>query len=439
MKTMLSGFITIVALAWGWEVLSPEHFSAGSLAWGIYLESLFLSGLLAISLMSLTMVLATRPAWLERPVGGMDRIYRLHKWSGILAVGFAVLHWLLEMSDDLFKALAGNSHRIKEDELSAFPEMFRDLGESLGEFALYALLALLALTLWKRFSYRLWRPLHRAMPVLYLLLVFHSVVLAPAEYWSQPIGLLMAILFAAGSVSSLLSLTGRIGRGRRVSGNVVSVHRPTADILEVKCRLNKQWRGHRPGQFAFVTFDDSEGHHPFTIASANHDDNTVTFAIKALGDYTRRLPRQLAAGSSVQVEGPYGRFEFRRANKRARQIWIAGGIGITPFLAWLESLQNGQSDDICADLHYCIRDREADPFVSRLQQLTDYLPQVQLHLHDMASGELTAEALMSGQDTTKSAEIWFCGPVGLAKALSNGLHRLWPGKLRFHQEAFEIR
>ncbi|MCW9014573.1 MAG: ferric reductase-like transmembrane domain-containing protein [Gammaproteobacteria bacterium] len=439
MKTILTGFIVMVALAWGWEVLSPEHVSAGSLAWAIYLESLFLSGLLAISLMSLAMVLATRPAWLERPIGGMDRIYRLHKWSGILAVGFAVLHWLLEMSDDLFKALAGNGSRTKADELSAFAEPFRDLGEALGEWALYALMALLALTLWKRFSYRLWRPLHRAMPVLYLLLVFHSIVLAPAGYWSQPIGLLMAILFAAGSVASVLSLTGRIGRGRQVSGSVVSVHRPTPDIIEVSCRLDKQWRGHRPGQFAFVTFDDSEGHHPFTIASADHGDNTVTFAIKALGDYTRRLPRQITTGSPVQVEGPYGRFEFSRANRRARQIWIAGGIGITPFLAWLESLQDGQADAISADLHYCIRDREVDPFVPRLQQLVDALPEVRLHLHDMASGALTAEALVAGQDDTKSAEIWFCGPVGLARALYNGLHQLWPGRLRFHQEAFEIR
>lgn len=439
MKTTLTVLVSMVTLAWGWEVLLPGHLSAGSLPWVIYVEGFFLTGLLAISLMSLTMVLATRPAWLERPIGGMDRIYRLHKWSGSLTVVFAVLHWLLEMSDDLFKALAGSGNRIKADDLSAFAEPVRDLGEALGEWALYALLALLALTLWKQFSWRLWRPLHRAMPVLYLLLVFHALVLAPAGYWSQPIGLLMAILFAAGSMASVLSLTGRIGRGRQVGGSVVSVQNPTPDIVEVRCRLDKAWRGHRPGQFAFVTFDNGEGHHPFTIASADQGDNSVTFAIKALGDYTRKLPRQLVAGSPVQVEGPYGRFEFTRANRRARQIWIAGGIGITPFLAWLESLQDGHPDAICADLHYCMRDREADPFVPRLQELVDALPEVRLQLHDRESGQLTAEALAPGLGGTKSAEIWFCGPIGLAKTLRNGLHQVWPGRLRFHQEAFQIR
>jgi predicted ferric reductase len=439
MKTTLAGFLSLVAFAWGVELISPQHFLAGSLAWGIYLESLFLTGVLAISLMSLAMILSTRPVWLERPLGGMDRIYRLHKWSGILAVVFAAMHWLLEMSDDLFKALAGRGSRIKEDELSAFAEPLRDLGEGVGEWALYVMLALLALTLWKRFSYRLWRPLHRAMPVLYLLLAFHSMVLAPASYWSQPIGMLMALLFAAGIVASVLSLSGRIGRRRQVSGSVVSVQNPTADIIEVCCRLDGGWRGHRPGQFAFVTFDNSEGAHPFTIASAERGDGTVTFAIKALGDYTRRLSRNLLPGSPVQVEGPYGRFQLSRTNRRVHQIWVAGGIGITPFLAWLESLQGEGAETVAADLHYSVRDLDSDPFVERLQTLTGTLPEVRLHLHDKHSTPLTAEALAVGVGEVKRAEVWFCGPRGLGDTLHHGLHQLWHGKVRFHQEAFEMR
>jgi predicted ferric reductase len=439
MKTILAGFVAIVALAWVGEMLSPDHTAAGSLPWAIYLESLFLTGLFSIALMSLAMVLSTRPAWLERPLGGMDRIYRLHKWSGILAVVFAALHWLLEMSDDLFKALAGRGGRIKEDELSAFAEPMRDMGEALGEWAFYVLLALLALTLWKQFSYRLWRPLHRAMPVLYLLLVFHSVVLAPAGYWSQPIGLLMALLFTAGSIASIISLSGRIGRRRKASGIVAAVHSPSNDIIEVTCRLDGKWHGHRPGQFAFVTFDAAEGAHPFTIASADRGDRTVTFAIKALGDYTRTLTRKLSEGSPVEVEGPYGRFQLSRTNQRARQIWVAGGIGITPFLAWLDSLKGERATEYAADLHYSVRDRESDPFVERLQALCASLPEVQLHVYDQHSDPLSAETLAAELNETKRAEVWFCGPRGFADALREGLHQEWPGRLRFHHEAFEMR
>ncbi len=439
MKTILVSYITIITLAWGWEVVSPGHLSAGSVPWVVYREGLNLTGLLTISLMSLTMVLATRPVWLERPLGGLDRIYRLHKWSGILAGIFAVLHWLVEMVDDPIKALFGKGGRINKDGFSAFAEPIRDFGEDLGEWAFYVLVAMLLLTLWKYFSYRLWRPLHRAMPALYLLLAFHSMVLAPASYWTQPVGLLLAILLTAGTICSVISLAGRIGLSRQVSGSIISVQTPSSDIVEVRCRLNEKWRGHRPGQFALVTFDTDEGHHPFTIASAERGDRSVTFAIKALGDYTRTLSRKLLAGGPVQVEGPYGRFQLGCTNTHAQQIWIAGGIGITPFLAWLESLQEERAAKVAADLHYRMQDRTSDPFVPRLQELCAMLPKVRLHLHDRHSSPLSAEILIAGQDGSKQAEVWFCGPRGLGERLRHNLHQVWPGRLRFHQEAFEMR
>ena len=81
--------------------------------------------------------------------------------------------------------------------------------------------------------------------------------------------------------------------------------------------------GHVSGQFAFVTFDEREGAHPFTISSAWQDDGRLMFLIKALGNYTHRLAASLKVGDTVTVEGPYGRFQFEGAARR--QIWIGGG------------------------------------------------------------------------------------------------------------------
>jgi len=74
------------------------------------------------------------------------------------------------------------------------------------------LLAMLAITLWRRFPYGVWRRLHRVMPILYLMAVFHGVMLAPSHYWAQPVGLLLSTLMALGTASCIVSLTGRIGR-----------------------------------------------------------------------------------------------------------------------------------------------------------------------------------------------------------------------------------
>lgn len=440
MKILIASFLALITLAWGLDVVSPEHLSAASLPWRVRQEGLYLTGLWSIALMSLTMMLAVRPTWLERPLGGMDRVFLLHKWTGILAIVFAALHWLVEMSDDVLKALVGRAGRGPKDEGSGFMEMMRDFAEALGEWGIYAILAMLALTLWKRFPYRIWGLLHRVMPVLYGLLAFHAVILAPPGYWSQPVGALLAVLIAGGMAAGVLSLTGRIGRHRQVAGSIVSVASPALDITEVTCRLGEAWRGHRAGQFAFVTFDHSEGAHPFTIASADRGDRTVTFEIKALGDYTRGLAHRLRAGQPVRIEGPYGCFNFTRGNRHAQQIWIAGGIGITPFLAWLESLRNHPEQAVSAELHYCIRDREADPFVSRLEALCAAVPNVRLHVHALQQGgALSAEALAAAHADAKCAEIWFCGPRGLAEKLQDSLRRIGQRKVRFHREAFEMR
>lgn len=439
MIPVLSAFIGILALAWGLNVAALDGGTA-SLPWLVREQGLYLSGLLAIGLMSLAMVLATRPAMLERPLGGMDRIFRLHKWAGILAAVFAALHWLVEMSDDVIKSIYGRTGRPAHDEFGGLYELLRDAGEEVGEFAIYLVLAMVALSLWKRFPYKFWRHLHRAMPVFYLLLAFHAAVLAPPSYWTQPVGVLLALLLAGGTVASLIALTGRIGRHRKVQGVVTAVSSPAPDVTEIVCRLDDAWPGHQAGQFAFIGFERFEGAHPFTIASADHGNRSLTFQIKALGDYSRQLASRVAVGQAVTVEGPYGRFVLGRQDHTARQIWIAGGIGVTPFLAWLDALRAAPAAAPPVELHYSTRSAAQDPFVERLRSLCAELPSVRLHIHDRAAGdELTPERLAATATTGQRAEVWFCGPRGFGDQLKAGLARLWGRRLRFRREAFEMR
>ena len=51
------------------------------------------TGVLAIGMMSVAMVLALRLRWIEQRLRGLDKVYRLHKWLGIGALVVAVLHW----------------------------------------------------------------------------------------------------------------------------------------------------------------------------------------------------------------------------------------------------------------------------------------------------------------------------------------------------------
>ncbi|PSF04698.1 ferric reductase [Marinobacter fuscus] len=434
MIRLILPFVGLTTGLWVW------HLATTDVPWSVYDQSLLLSGWLSIALLSLAMLLALRPGWLERPMGGLDKIYRSHKWAGILAVIFAAAHWLIEMGDDAIESLFGGASQLGDLHGSGFVEAMRDTAEDLGEFAIYVLFAMLLITLWRKFPYRYWRYLHRAMPALYLLLAFHAAWLAPVDWWQQPIGWGMAVLLVGGSIASVLSLTGRVGRQRQMQGTISAIQAPELRITEVTVNLGNAWRGHRPGQFALVTFNRLEGAHPFTIASADAGDGQVTFLIKSLGDFTRNLSQKIRVGQRVTVEGPYGCFDLNRVNRKARQIWIAGGIGVTPFLAWLEAAARDHLPMPEADLHYCTRNAGADPVVERLQTLCSNHPSIKLQIHDSGKGEtLSADALSASNHSGDRAEVWFCGPASLGRALERGLRSAPMRLLRFHKEAFQFR
>ena len=110
----LAGLLALFCAAWLQTFLSASIPEGTATLWLIRQQGLYLSGILSMALMSLVMVLATRPRWLEAPLGGMDRIYRLHKWAGILAVVFAVLHWGFYEGSGLVRALIGRAGRLRD-------------------------------------------------------------------------------------------------------------------------------------------------------------------------------------------------------------------------------------------------------------------------------------------------------------------------------------
>jgi len=406
--------------------------------WGLSYEQLLtLSGYLAINFMSFTMLLATRPRWLEVPLGGLDKMYQLHKWTGILAVIFALSHWLIEMADDVLKALFGKDRSLREADFTGLLAALQEVAEDFGEPGLYLLLALVTITLLKWFPYRYWRYLHRLMPLIYLALATHALLLAPLSWWSQPTGWLMVLFMLGGVVAAIQSLTGLIGQSRRWQGIIQVVRQVSQNTIEVVCDMGKNWPGHKAGQFALVTFDAAEGAHPFTLSSADKRDGILHFQIKALGDYTRTLSQQLKNGRAVSIEGPYGCFNPAKGRAKAAQVWIAGGIGITPFLAAMESrLVNVDKKYPAVNLYYCTDLASNDPTVAQLNSLVERLPEITLQIYESQLGQwLTADKLTIH---TAKVDIWFCGPQGLAATLRSGLQH-HTSSICFYQERFEFR
>ena len=405
------------------------------------------SGVLAMGVMSFSMLLSTRPQWLERRLDGLDKMYRLHKWLGIAALSMGIVHWLWAQGAKWAVGWGWLTRPVRKPRdpgetlgaIEAALRQYKHLAENIGEWAFYAAVVLLVLALVKRFPYRLFAKTHTLMAVVYLALVCHAVGVVQFNYWSQPIGWVIAALLVTGTVSAVMVLLGRVGASRTAHGVIESLqHYPALHVLETTLRIHDGWQGHMPGQFAFATSNPKEGAHPYTIASAwNTDDRRLTFITKALGDHTRILPEQLRVGDRVKVEGPYGCFTFD--DDRPRQIWIGAGIGITPFIARMKYLaQGGARTGQAIDLFHATA--EYDPAaIDKLRADADAAG-VRFHLFvDNKDGRLSGQRLRDLLPEWKEASIWFCGPTAFAGALRADLvaHGL-PADM-FHQEMFQMR
>ena len=375
-------------------------------------------GLAALILMAWGQILATRWAGIETLFGGLDRVYVLHKWAGIVAMVAILVH---DTVDAEMRGLGQES-------------ALEDLAETLGEISLYGLLILVVISVATFIPYHLWKWTHKAMGALFAAGVFHFVFMMKPFAMSDPAGLYTAAFCAAGLLAyawTLLPETMRPSRGYRIAAL-----EQTGGALAVVMEPDGKGLRPRPGQFGVLRFTGAgRGEpHPFSFSHIGAD-GRLRVTIKALGDFTYGLGQALQVGQELRIQGPFGRFHLAG---KGPEVWVAGGIGITPFLAWAEALKEGAGP---VHLFYCIRSRDEAPHLDEIEAAAKAKPNLTLHL--VVSGEgkrLDAEMIASevGGDL-QNAKVAFCGPVLLRNALQNGLRRHGIAGRRFHFEEFEFR
>jgi predicted ferric reductase len=389
-------------------------------------------GSAAIVAMGIALVLSARPRVIEPVFGGLDRMYVVHKWLGIAALGLMILHDLLEPEVEDF---------VTETNLGEF-------AADIGEFAFYGFIALIAVSWIKRVPFinlelpwPLWRFTHRFMGLLFAIAAFHQLAIDKPAGVDPMLALYLNTFSLAGLVAWVFTqFINPFLRPRDYTLETVTRHGTATEIALRPTGRGMRWR---PGQFAFISVPGSgpcsglHDAHPFTIASAPRVDGSLHFGIKALGDWTRRLPGTLVSGQRLRVEGPYGRFLFRR--RVPRQVWLAGGIGITPFLAWAEALTDVDRQQIA--LIWAVATHDEAFAADRLRAIAARHPGLSVQVvASRTEGRLTAERLVAMVPfDIAGAELFFCGSGGLRDGIVTELKAMGHAPRRVHSEAFELR
>ncbi|MDE0928622.1 MAG: ferric reductase-like transmembrane domain-containing protein [Acidimicrobiales bacterium] len=390
--------ITLSALV-GWLAFVGAEGEDGSVTFGLFIGSV------SIVLMAWSFVLSLRPRILEPVFGGLDKMYKSHRWSGTLAVVAMYLHTSVEA--EIEGGIEGAS------------ESLADAAEDLAGTGQTFLYILVGLSLIRWIPYRYWRLTHKFLGIPFLFASFHFFTsekpYANDSGWGWYFGAIMVL--------GALAYFGRVvGYDMMIQGKHYQVAEVTryGKITELGLAPVGGKLKHHPAQFATIKLQikGMSEPHTFTIASAPHEPN-LRFFIRDLGDWTGRLQEMDLLGADVYVEGPFGEFA-PMPKKPAPTYWIAGGVGITPFLSMTETLSPVELDDRPV-LMYCVRSREdAMAFAALERAAAD--GRIRLEWFESSAGRrfnsTTFAELVAGKNL-QGAHLAACGPSGLIQTVKN--------------------
>lgn len=279
------------------------------------------SGVIALVMMAMAALLGSRWAWLEDVFGGLDRVYDVHKWLGVWALVLASVHLV-------FKAGAAEWEVAS---ILTLPAFWTRLVRQLSYVAL-VLIVLLALN--RKIPYAQWRWWHKLSGPLFAIVVLHWLSFKTPIALASPAGAWLAVCAALGLAGAAWKLLLYPVLSPHAQYRLVRIE-PGAASVRLAFEAEGRGLAIAPGQFAFLRLlhPGLREPHPFTVASTSEDGRRVEFMVRALGDYTGRLVAEARPGMVAEVYAPFGRFQRPAAG--GAELWIGGGVGISPFVAWL--------------------------------------------------------------------------------------------------------
>ena len=163
-------------------------------------------------------------------------------------------------------------------------------------------------------------------------------------------------------------------------------------LLTLKRGTSERPLSFQPGQYAAISFYHNKRQSParcFSIVSSPTDQNKLQFSTRINGRFTRALA-QLEPDDIVNVYGPFGGFVFdAEADKKV--VFIAGGIGITPFISMMRYSHILKLDND-VNLFYSSAVEAGIPFRDELISIEKDLPNLKTRFV-ISNGEITDETL----------------------------------------------
>jgi predicted ferric reductase len=372
-----------------------------------------IAGLLGMILFSINLILSNRNHFFDRFFSGIHIFYNHHKWLGVVSFCLLLFH-------PLFLVVKYLTVSVHDAAIFLLPGS--NVVITLGIIALLSMIVLLVITLYLKIKYHIWRFSHKFMVAVFVFAILHTILITSDI--SRDIFLRYYILFFAfvGLTLGAYRAFFRIVLNKDFEFKIVGIKTLNNNVTEIEIEPLESIMQFHPGQFIFIRFVGvgiSSEPHPFSISSVKGENN-LKIVVKSLGDYTNKI-KNLALGTIAKVEGPYGSF-FQNRDVSKKEIWIAGGVGITPFLSLARNLEEIKND---IHLFYCLNNAEEAILLEELRALS--LANNKFHLitwYSKEKGKINAEIIKELVHNLSNTDIFICGPILFMRALKEQFEKI---------------
>ncbi|MCQ2792396.1 MAG: iron-sulfur cluster-binding domain-containing protein [Bacilli bacterium] len=205
---------------------------------------------------------------------------------------------------------------------------------------------------------------------------------------------------------------------------------------------NKPLAYFRAGQYVVldIKVGDIIVSRPFSISSSpketlgNNSNYMITIKDNKDGFSSKEVNKNWHVGQEVKISGPQGEFYYQGLRDAKHVVGVAGGSGITPFIAMAEAIADG-TEDFNLTIIYGAKNRDALLFKEELDKLAKQSKKIKVvYVLEDKDGFITSQIIKKYVEGDFS--LFVCGPRGLYYAMDKVASELKLTRRRFRKEVF---
>lgn len=235
------------------------------------------------------------------------------------------------------------------------------------------------------------------------------------------------------------------GTRRKAEARVKAVEWPAASVARLRIMLERGTRfSFRPGQYVRIKVPGTEEWRSYSMCTTPRELPAMEFLVRIIpgGAMSEYLRGSVQAGHQLEVDGPLGAFILHP--RRGAHIFVAGGTGLSPILAMLDSLRRDGGPKGKILLSFGCASEKAFFYREEIELRRWWMPQLSVRLSadvvdNPTSGLIQGtpvDALGVESIGGTEASAYLCGPPAMIEAARRRLVELGIRAERIYAERF---